>query len=62
MNIVKRSHKRVDFACNCEIKGIKWIDNGENLDFEIKDGKCSFIATNFPYGTNYVVRVAKITY
>lgn len=62
LNIVKRSHKRVEFACDREIESIKWLDNGENLPFENKGNKYSFLATNFPYGTNYVVRVAAIEY
>lgn len=41
------------------IKSIKWLDNGEKLDF-IQDSRMfTFDATGFPYGTNYVVRVAK---
>ena len=43
-----------------DIKSIKWIDNGEELKFsQMKDdGLFTFVATNYPYGENMVVRVA----
>ena len=43
-----------------EIKSIKWIDNDEQLKFTTMkdDGLLTFVATNYPYGENMVVRVA----
>ena len=44
------------------IQGIRWLDNGEELAFsQHKDsGVFSFNATEYPYGTNLVVRVAEV--
>ncbi len=44
-----------------KVKGIRWIDNGEELAFsQIADkGILTFNATNYPYGVNFVVRVAE---
>ena len=41
----------------------EWMDNGEALKVEqdTASGKLTLHATNFPYGTNTVVRVAKLT-
>ncbi len=62
VNIVKNSFKEIEFVPKRKVSEIVWMDNGEKMDFDNKDGRCRFLATNFPYGTNYVVRVAKITY
>jgi alpha-L-fucosidase len=44
------------------IRKIEWIDNGEELAFahDAKSGLLCVNATPFPYGTNLVVRVAKV--
>ncbi len=45
---------------NQKIKSIKWMDNGEQLNFvQNGDGDFTFAATKFPYGVNLVVRVAE---
>lgn len=38
-----------------------WMDSGEKLKTERKDGKFVLHATGYPYGVNTVVRVAKVT-
>ncbi|MDF2718737.1 MAG: alpha-L-fucosidase [Paenibacillus sp.] len=46
------------------IESIRWLDNGETLSFmqDPTSGTFRFEATNYPYGVNYVVRVAEATY
>lgn len=44
---------------NNEIKSIKWMDNKESLDFIQNSNMITLDATGFPYGINYVVRIAK---
>ncbi len=45
-------------------KNIKWIDNNEQLEFTInaKDNFLTVKTTAFPYGTNYVVRIAEVDF
>lgn len=38
----------------------KWMDNGESLKFEQKGPELTLQATGYPYGTNTVVRVARL--
>ena len=46
----------------CEsVESVRWMDNGEELAFQSKDGVFSLDATKYPYGTNTCVRVAKAT-
>ena len=40
---------------------IEWIDNGEQLKYSVIDNEIVVYATPFEYGSNYVVRVAKIS-
>ena len=42
-----------------KIKSIEWMDNGENLQFVQGEDLLCINATGYPYGTSYVVRVAK---
>ena len=48
------------FALDKEIARISWVDNGEELDFEQKDGETTLYCKPHLYGENYVVRIAKI--
>ncbi len=48
------------FALDASVKRVTWMDNGQSVAFEQADGKVSLRTTLFPYGTNLVVRVAKI--
>ncbi|MBR3692012.1 MAG: alpha-L-fucosidase [Clostridia bacterium] len=41
------------------VKGMKWMDNGEKLDFVQHGDTLSFNATGYPYGMSTCVRVAK---
>ena len=41
------------------LKSVKWVDNGEALDFRQNEGSAEIFATGFPYGANYVVRIAE---
>lgn len=45
------------------VSNAEWIDNGERLTFEhdAASGELTLDATGFPYGTNTVVRVARLT-
>ena len=42
------------------VRSIHWLDNGETLAFTQADGITTIRTTPFPYGTDLVVRVAKI--
>lgn len=42
-----------------KIASVEWMDNGEQLKFTQGDGLLAINATGYPYGTSYVVRVAK---
>ena len=44
------------------IKSISWMDNQEKLDFLQNKDMLTINATGFPYGINYVVRVAKVEF
>lgn len=45
-----------------DIKSIQWLDDGEELSFR-KEGDALIVnCTGYPYGTSYVVRVAKVTF
>ena len=50
----KNVQKKVESVC--------WTDNGENLDFVQHGDNLWFDATGFPYGCNYVVRVARVEF
>ncbi|MFW5985460.1 MAG: alpha-L-fucosidase [Halanaerobiaceae bacterium] len=45
-----------------EVEDITWVDNNENLEFvqDCNQEMLTFKASKNPYGTNYIVRVAKI--
>lgn len=43
------------------LKAATWMDNGEQLKLEKDAGTLTLHATRYPYGTNTVVRVAKLT-
>ena len=42
------------------IKEVKWIDNGEDLNVINENGEKFVECTQYAYGTNLVVRVARI--
>ncbi|MBE6563008.1 MAG: alpha-L-fucosidase [Ruminococcaceae bacterium] len=45
-----------------EVRSVKWTDNGEELSFT-QDGEHLIVnATGFPYGKNFVVRVAEVDF
>lgn len=39
---------------------VSWLDNGEQLDFRQDGPRLTVQATGFPYGTNTVVRIARV--
>lgn len=41
------------------VKSIRWMDNGEELEFMQSNGKLCVHLTGMPYGTSFCVRVAK---
>lgn len=60
LNIVKNAKKTVLLYYPEVIKGIEWIDNGEELNFAREGEKLRVRITDFPYGMHYCVRVARI--
>lgn len=45
-----------------KVKSVKWTDNGEELEFTQDSEHLTLNATGFPYGKNFVVRVAEVTF
>lgn len=47
-----------------KVESLRWLDNGERLEFSqnAETGAFSFHATDYPYGVNYVIRVAEATF
>jgi len=41
-------------------KEAKWVDSGESLKFDAKGDELTLHATNYPYGTNTVIRIARL--
>lgn len=44
------------------VKSVRWTDNGEALEFSQDGEHLVMNATGFPYGKNYVVRVAEVEF
>ncbi len=47
------------FGIGTEIERIEWMDNGEEIEFELDERILTINLTGMPYGTDYCVRVAK---
>lgn len=45
-----------------KVKAIHWLDNDEELLFSQNGDQCSYRAVGFPYGTHWIVRVAKVDF
>lgn len=45
-----------------KVKSIRWIDNQEELRFSQTGSHCSYRAVGFPYGSHWIVRVARIEF
>ena len=45
-----------------KVRGVRWTDTGEELDYVQHGENLWFNATGFPYGCNYVVRVAEVEF
>ncbi len=45
-----------------KVKSIRWIDIGEELLFSQTEDVCSYRAVGFPYGSHWIVRVAKVEF
>ena len=43
-----------------EIESIRWMDNGQELEYSVEDGKLSVACNDFRYGQSLCVRVAEI--
>ena len=43
-----------------KIQSVAWLDNGKELKFQQTNGKTTVHTESYSYGTNYVVRVARI--
>ncbi len=48
------------FSLDKRIKSIKWLDNGEDVRFNEENGVITMPPVAFTYGTNLVVRIAKL--
>jgi len=46
-----------------QVDSVRWLDNGEELEFQqdLAEKKLTFKATGYPYGMDFVVRIAEIT-
>ena len=44
---------------SAKIKNVRWVDNGEKLDFEQDADTLKINCTAYPYGTSLVVRIAE---
>ena len=53
--------KRVFKGVKSEFKQAKWMDNGESLKFDLDGSELTLHATAYPYGTNTVIRVARLS-
>lgn len=64
VNVVVRSGQddalRDRFAMQEPIASIKWLDNGSEVSFEQRDGCVTVFPDPFPYGTDLILRIAKI--
>ncbi|MDR6882431.1 alpha-L-fucosidase [Bacillus sp. 3255] len=47
-----------------QVESVRWLDNGEELNFEqdVDTGAFGLLATGYPYGRSYGVRVAEVTF
>jgi alpha-L-fucosidase len=43
-----------------EIESVRWMDNGQELEYSVTDGKLSVACNDFMYGQSFCVRVAEI--
>ena len=57
---VRGAGRRTFEGITRDVSSVAWLDNGEELKFEQKSGALTVRATGFPYGTNTVVRVARV--
>ena len=60
VGISKSAETNFTFKFDKKIKSVQWLDNGEKLGFGQKDGETVIFGTLFQYGTDLVVRIAKI--
>lgn len=60
VGLVQEAEYRDIFCLDQRIKKITWLDNGEKVDFEQKDGRVTVKTVPYTYGRQLVVRVAKI--
>jgi len=65
-NVVKNDTEKKNGVTMSGVSGIceeiKWLDNDEKLDFVQEGDFVQVICTPYSYGTNYVVRVAKVSF
>ena len=59
--VINSDSKPIDrFTFDKNIKSITWLDNGENVEYSVSENEITVVPNTFDYGTNLVVRVAKI--
>jgi alpha-L-fucosidase len=59
--VLQKSYPKVFAGIDRQVKKVKWLDNGQELDFiQDKNGLLAFNGVGYPYGTNLVVRVAEV--
>ena len=56
----RKAADRVISGYDKKIDEIRWLDNGDRLNWEKKDSQVSLECTGYPYGSNLVVRVASL--
>ena len=61
-NVVDRIMPCVErrFVLDDKVKAVSWMDNGEKLEFTQENGTVSVSPSRYDYGSDLVVRVAKI--
>ena len=72
-DLSSRGDQHVTLACSTEndtvkldgfsheVESVKWMDNGQEMDFKCEGDELSVACISYAYGTHYCVRVAEIT-
>lgn len=58
--VISGAHAPSRLALDTPVRHVTWLDNGREVPFEHEEGVLTVHVGPFPYGTNFVVRVAKI--
>jgi alpha-L-fucosidase len=58
--VMSGAHAPSRLTFDTPVRRVTWLDNGREVPFEQQEGVLTVRVSPFPYGTNLVVRVAKI--